>query len=106
MSKRIPKEFLGAFKKGHRQSVREFIDEDLAFKLLEKVEQGCEEARSALLWLTKFNNEFHKDFFNKDEPDALHNGENLRLECSDRLRLARRDMYSYFNKIKKQGDDF
>lgn len=117
MSKRVPKEFLGAFKKGHRKVVREFIDEELAIKLLEKVQQGCKTSRKALEWLTKFNNEYYKDVINKNS--ALHKNQiipgefdkkgkplTFDKECEQRISRARKDIFPRLNKFKNQGDEF
>lgn len=104
MKKRtIPKEFLGAFQKGHRKSAREFIDEDLAYRLLERTENGCEESRRALEWLTKFNNEYHKNVIKKGDKTAFHNTAELRKECDRRSYTSRNDVF--FILTKKQGSD-
>lgn len=107
MSKRIiPKEYLGAFKKGHRKSAREFIDEELAYRLLERAQNGCEESRKALEWLTQFNNEFHKAVINKTDPKAFHNTDELRKECNQRSYAQKNDLFTRLNKSKKQEGDF
>jgi hypothetical protein len=99
----IPREFLGAFKAGHRRSSREFIDEEFAEYLLRKiVRDGCEESKALLNYLTKFNNEFHKDVFVKDE-QALHASEDQRRDCGRRNNSRNRDLFSshdliYFGK--------
>jgi len=78
--KRIPKEFLGAFKCGHRMASKDFIDEDFSRELLKRTMRGDEEAKKALEFLTKFNNEYHKNVLVKEDPDTqLHRGE-LRRE--------------------------
>jgi hypothetical protein len=90
----IPREYLGAFKAGHRASARPFIDDELSHKLLVKVlDYGCDEARQALEYITKFNNEFYKDVFKKGE-SALHNTRELRKSCGDRNNSRNRDAYS------------
>jgi hypothetical protein len=100
----IPKRFLGAFKKGHRKSAREFIDEELAFKLLDLAEKGDPEAIKALDWLTQFNNEYHKAVINKNDPNALHNSDKLRQECNQRSYATRNDVFYLVNR-KKQGSE-
>ena len=78
----IPKRFLGAFKAGHRPSTREFIDEDLSKQLLSKIKASNwtdKEAIAQLNYITKFNNEFHKNVVKKGDPNALH-GEQLSNE--------------------------
>lgn len=102
----IPKHFLGAFKKGHRKSAREFIDEDLAFRLLEKAKNGCQESIEALEWLTQFNNEYHKAVINKNDPTAFHNTDKLRKDCNQRRYSSRCDVFSRLNKTKKKEGDF
>ena len=90
----IPKEFLGAFKAGHRASVRPYIDESLAFALLKKVLKGCKESRQALEYLTKFNNEFHRNVIKKGDKTALHNTDVLRLDCYRRENSRNRDVFT------------
>lgn len=97
----VPKEFLGAFKRGHRQHSREFIDEELPLKLLKAAEQGCEESRKALLWLTKFNNEYHKGVVKKGDAKALHNTKELRKDCEDRLYRRKVDLYTSVPLVRK-----
>ncbi len=100
----IPKRFLGAFKKGHRKSAREFIDEELAFKLLDLAEKGDQEAIKALDWLTQFNNEYHKAVINKADKNALHGTDRLRQECNQRSYATRNDIFSHLTR-KKQGSE-
>lgn len=91
----IPKEFLGAFKAGHRSASRPFIDEDLANELLHKVlKEGCEESRKALKWLSKFNNEFHKNVIKKHDDTSLHCTEDLRKDCYARENSRNRDIWN------------
>lgn len=97
----IPREFLGAFKKGHRKSAREFIDEELSVELLKKALAGCEESRKALEWVTKFNNEYHKAVIKKDDPTAFHSSDELREDCNRRSYLCKNDLYSHAPLIKK-----
>jgi len=87
----VPKEFLGAFKAGHRRYAREFIDDEFSRSLLLKVEAGCLASLEALKWLTRFNNEHFKavvkrdgtDFY-EDQPDP----EQARLDLNN-IRYAR-----------------
>ena len=96
---RVPKEYLGAFKVGHRHASREFIDEELSVELLNKTLSGCEKSREALEWLTRFNNEYHKGVVKKKDTEALHNTEELRLDCYRREYSARYDLFTYVKKI-------
>ncbi len=102
----IPKKFLGAFKKGHRNSAREFIDEELANKLLDLAQSGDKKAEKALEWLTQFNNEYHKAVIKKDDPNVFHNTDELRKDCNDRSYAAKNDLFTYLNKTTKEGDEF
>lgn len=89
----IPKEFLGAFKAGHRKTSREFIDERLSLTLLKKViEDNCEESRKTLEYITRFNNEFHKNVIKKGDPKALHSTDELRKDCYARENARNRDI--------------
>lgn len=91
----IPVEFLGAFKAGHRASVRPFIDEDLSMKLLKRVlSEDCDESRKHLEYITKFNNEFHKNVIKKGDKRALHNTDELRHSCYDRENARNRDIFT------------
>jgi len=90
-SRRIPKEFLGAFKRGHRHAAREFIDEDLAEELLKKTIEGDSEAKKALQWLTRFNNELYKDVFENSDQD-LNQGTELRKEIRHDYYARRMDV--------------
>lgn len=90
----IPKEFLGAFKAGHRPSVRAFIDEELSWRLLDQLEKGCEQAKEALQYLTRFNNEFHKNVIRKGDDLALHCTDELRRDCYARENARNRDVYT------------
>ena len=69
MKRPIPKEYLGAFKKGHRHASKVYIDEELSFHLLKRVEQGCSKAKEALEWLVKFNNEQYRGVYKRDGTD-------------------------------------
>lgn len=70
----VPPEFLGAFKQGHRQNVREFIDEELSWQMLERLEKNPndKEAREVLEYMTRYNNEFYKGVIRKNDPHAIH----------------------------------
>lgn len=84
-ARNVPKQFLGAFKKGHRAGTREFIDEELSWQLLDRIEKSNwkdTEAIEALEYITRFNNEYHKNVVKKDDPKALHN-EELSNECNE-----------------------
>lgn len=101
----IPREFLGAFKAGHRASSRPFIDEELSYRLLKKVVfEGCEESRRHLEYITKFNNEFHKNVIRKGDASALHSTDELRRDCYDRENARNRDVYSLPGVIKFTED--
>lgn len=98
--KPIPKEYLGAFKAGHRQSAREFIDEELSYELLKKfIETGCEESKKALAYIAKFNNEYHKAVVKRGDTEALHNTPELRKNCYDRNNARNRDITSRENRF-------
>jgi hypothetical protein len=90
----IPKEFLGAFKAGHRAVSRTFIDEELSYRLLSQwIDDGCVEAKEALEWLTRFNNEFHKNIIKKGDPSALHKSDELRRDCYARNYARNNDLF-------------
>ncbi len=91
----IPKRFLGAFKAGHRATSRVFIDEELSYKLLNQIIDSNWtdlKAIQELDYITKFNNEFHKDVFKAK--DNLHNNQDLRKDCGDRNNARNRDILS------------
>ncbi len=103
--RRIPKEFLGAFKKGHRKSAREFIDDEFSKALLERAQSGCEKSLQALEWIAKFNNEYYKAVIKRDDPKAFHKTKELISECDHRKYAMSMDVFLNLNK-KKQGSDF
>jgi hypothetical protein len=84
---RIPKQFLGAFKKGHRFAAREYIDEELAEELLFKAQEGDIEALRALEFLTKFNNEHYKGVFKKDGSDFYKTKEDRRIRTNEQYAM-------------------
>ena len=75
--RRIPKQFLGAFKQGHRFAARQFVDDEFSYLLLEKALNGDIEALRALEFMTKFNNEIYKGVFKRDDTDFFKNQDRL-----------------------------
>lgn len=105
----IPKQFLGAFRCGHREASKEFIDETLSHKLLRRVLESDYKdlpALDLLNYITKFNNEFHKNVIKKGDPTALHNTDKLRRECYARENARNRDFMSARNYMKVDAEDF
>lgn len=110
-AKNVPAQYLGAFKKGHRAAVRDFIDEDFSWELLEKIEKSNwtdQEAMDQLAYITKFNNEFHKNVVSKVTPLHPCNCPNhkkggkhlegcLRNEMNSRENAKNRDLMSVGN---------
>lgn len=93
----IPKRFLGAFKVGHRPSAKEFIDEELSRALLKRVLESNyadTEAVDALDYLTRFNNEFHKNVIKKDDPGRLHKTDKQLKSLYSRENSKNRDIMS------------
>lgn len=111
-ARNVPSRWLGAFKKGHRYSSREQIDEDLAWELLNRWEKSKgtdKEAEAALDYLTKFNNEFHKNVVSKTDPlhkctcpnrkrGDKHLDGCLRNDLNDRENAKNRDIMSVQNR--------
>jgi hypothetical protein len=91
---RLPKEYLGAFKCGHRKGVREYIDEEFSYELLEKVQRGDERAKAALEWITKYNNEIYRGVLKKNDPESIHNTPELYKLATDGHNARRRDLLS------------
>lgn len=103
----IPKEFLGAFRRGHREASKEFIDEGLSYALLKRVlDSGYKdrEAVELLSYITKFNNEYHKNVVKKGDKKALHNTDKLRKECYARENARNRDIMSVRKHLKIHVD--
>lgn len=76
----MPVRFLGAFKVGHRYSVQEFVDEDLSWKLLRRIEDSeyrDSEAVLALDYLARFYNELYRGVLKKGDSKALHTSPDL-----------------------------
>lgn len=92
---RIPAQYLGAFKCGHRGPAREYIDEELSYALLNKILKSKftdKASMDALAYITKFNNEYYKAIVKKGDKEALHNTEALRKDCYTRNNAMNRDM--------------
>lgn len=103
-----PKKWLSCFKAGHRATSREFIDEELAIKMLERWKKNPEdkEAIEVLDYLAQFNAEFHKDVFAKNKPrlngDQVVEGQvdskgrplTYRKDCQQRNDARNRDIMS------------
>jgi hypothetical protein len=92
-NKRIPKEFLGAFKAGHRLDARSFIDDEFAHGLLALVKAGNDEAKALLDWICQFNNEFYKCVFSKKHKNILR-GQKRRRERYNAEKARQRDAIS------------
>lgn len=98
---RIPKEYLGAFKAGHRKTSKPFIDEALARRLLKQIQiDNSEEAKQTLAWITRFNNEYYKGVIKINDHEALHNTDELRRNCYNLTHSRNRDVASVGDKIK------
>lgn len=97
MTKSVPKEYLGAFKRGHRRASREFIDDEFSQDLLKRALAGDTKAEEALKFLTRFNNEFHKGVVKKGDPDALHKSDTARKECYAQNNRRNRDALNVNN---------
>lgn len=96
----IPKEFLGAFKAGHLPSCRPYVDEELSWKLLKKVlDEGCSESRLILEYLTKFNNEYYKDFVSKHDPEPFYSDKLVRKALRHEKYARKMDVLSRFDTI-------
>ncbi len=93
----IPKRFLGAFKVGHRPSSKEFIDEELSKALLKRVidsNYADTEAVNTLDYLTKFNNEFHKNVIKRSDEQRLHKTDKQVKDLYSRENSKNRDVMS------------
>ncbi len=90
-SKKIPIEYWGAFKSGHRRGVREYIDDEYAFDLLKQAQSGSKKADEALRWLAKYNNETYRGVLKKNDPEALHDTPKLYKAATDGHNSRRRD---------------
>lgn len=105
---KIPKQYLGAFKAGHRLPAREYIDEELSYELLNKIIDSNytdSEAMKALEYITKFNNEYYKNVIKKGDTTALHNTDKLRRDCYSREHARNRDIYPKEHKNFKSLND-
>lgn len=92
-----PKRWLSCFKAGHRKASKEFIDDDLAHKLLRRVKLSNytdEEAMAALDFLHKLNSEYYKNVIKKGDRKALHKTKKLRRDCYARENSRNRDIMS------------
>lgn len=92
-----PKRWLSCFKAGHRQPSKEFIDDEFAKSLLNRIEASDytdKEAIELLNFLHKFNSEFHKNVIKKGDRKALHRTQRLRSDCYARENARNRDVLS------------
>ena len=99
---RVPKQYLGAFIAGHRQNARHFIDEALSWNLLKKIQESNytdQKSMDALAYITRFNDEFHKNVIKKDDPNSLHCTAELRKSLYSRENSKNRDIMSRENKF-------
>lgn len=97
----VPRQYLGAFKCGHREKAKEFVDEEFSRELLARItaSNGKDlKAIEALSYLSKFNNEFHKCLIKKGDPAALHNTDKLRRDVYSKQNSRTRDVLSYKNR--------
>lgn len=105
--KQVPKRFLGAFKMGHRPSVKEFVDEEQSWTLLERIYQSDwkdEEAIKALDYLAKFYNEYYRNAVKKGRDSDLHSSDSLRKDCYSRTNARNRDIMSKpWNRIQEEN---
>lgn len=103
----VPVEFLGAFKCGHRKEVREYIDDEFAYVLLSRLRRdpGDTEARQALVFLTRYNNEFYRGVLKKGDPKALHNTPELYKHVNDSRNAQRRDLIGAAHAGKSMNKD-
>lgn len=95
---------LQAFKCGNKKSVREYIDEEFAFSLLEKADRGDSEAIHALLWLSQFNDEYYNGFLRKNDPAALHNNDRLYKSVTSQGNARKRDLVTALRTGKLAAD--
>lgn len=98
----VPKQFLGAFKLGHRASSKEFIDDDLSYTLLNKILDSNWtdlQAIAELEYITKFNNEYHKDVVKKGDTNALHQEQIVEgeFDCKGNPLTYRKDCHNRGN---------
>ena len=108
-SGRVPKQYLGAFKKGHRHSVREMIDEELSWTLLDKIVKSKytdTKAMEELAYITKFYNEYYRNVIKKGDEKALHNTDELRKSCYSRTNARNRDLMSMHNRITEDSEEY
>lgn len=67
-------------------------------------EQGNERQRglteSELLFLSRFNDEFHGGAVKKNDPNAIHSTEENRTDCYSRNNAANRDLYAHLSANK------
>ncbi len=107
----MPREFLGAFKFAHRKEVREYIDDDFSYDLLKRLKRnpGDTEAREALRWMAKYNDEFYRGFLKKGDPNALHRTPELYKHVNDSRNAQRRDLIGAAHagkSINKDGEPY
>lgn len=90
-----------AFKKNRKWEVdnldpKEGYIKDLKELSKSKNKKVAQEAKDALKWIQKFNNEYY-DNCGLNKVDALHNTKELRRDCYSRMNAANRDLFGIKN---------
>lgn len=101
----IPPDFLGAFKAGQRPGTQEYLDDEFAHELLDRIiasNYQDAEAIAHLKYLAQFNDEFEKDFIRTTGREPLHATEAERLELHRRNNARNRDVFSRENSNLKR----
>ncbi len=94
-NKKVPLRFLPAFSFGSPKVNREFLDDELAWKLLKKAEKGDLAAVKALDFMARFNEEFHRSYFRggKGDKATLHKTPDLQRKLQDSINSKRKDIW-------------
>ncbi len=110
----IPKQFVGAFSIAHRRGATEQIDDQFAYKLLDRIIKSNyqdTEAVEVLTYLAKFNQEYHRKFMGDDPLQKCecyrpygekHKDDCLFIRVSRMLNATERDI---MNVHERTGND-
>lgn len=107
---KVPPRFLPAFSFGCPASIRDFLDDRLANKLLGKALKGDQAAIEQLDYIARFNEEFHQSYFRdgKDSGASLHSSPELQRKLQDSINSKRKDLWgSQSRRVQlKENNDY
>lgn len=92
---KVPVRFLAAFSFGCPKSIRDFLDDELAWRLLKSALAGNQASIQQLDFIARFNEEFHRSYFRdgKKAKTSLHKTPTLQRKLQDSINSKRKDLW-------------